>query len=214
MKQWIKLTDKQLQKELASAKETYGFYADRWLGNEVMGRVLYWMADPAAEQYLKRAIELRSMAKQKRGVDYLILGNYCRMAGDSESAYAYFLQAYEKLKQEIVSELRPGEFIFSEVRNFVAACFLVGHYEEAVEYGTLLREKDGDFNPELIYEQFTLLAEARLHGNLEKAELAADNLNWSIYAKRTKLTSNGALTLWDAYDIALQTVAELQVPTP
>jgi tetratricopeptide (TPR) repeat protein len=210
MKNWINLTDKLLQKELVEVRKRYERSPDKWLRCEPVARVLYWQNDPSASEYFKKAIKFRAMVESKRGADYLALGNYCRMANEPELGGAYLRQGYEIMQQEKISVVDPNDVVFVIVYYLVMLCFLLGNYEEALIYGTMLREKDPDFDPMYMPEQFTLLAEAKLNRDLAKAEKTVENTSWYLYSSRLKVSSDGPVTPWDAYDLALQTVDELK----
>lgn len=210
MNRRVKLTEEKLQKELSIAQERYNLRPHKGRENQVMGRILYWMKDPTAPTYLNKAIEISAKVPRKQSSNFLALGNLCRMAGDLTQAHHYFLQAYESAKKGMTSELLPDQTVFSELDNLIRACFMLERYAEAVEYGNMMRQENPDFKPDRLYEQFTLLAESKLRDNIATAELARDNLEWFIYSERYSLSNSGPITLWDVYDIALKTVADLQ----
>jgi tetratricopeptide (TPR) repeat protein len=213
MKQWIKLTDKQLQTELTEACNYYQIAPNSWLACEPLGRVLYWMKDPTAADYFKKAIGCHPSKQLLPSLRYLALGNYCRMANEPELGRTYLLKAYDVMQQEKISVIDPDALAFGAVRDLVTICFLLGNHEEALQYGAILREEDPDFEPHHLYEQVVLLAEAKLNHDLSKAEQAAEAISWIIYSERVKVSSDGPFTPWDAYDLALQTIAELQEAT-
>lgn len=227
MDRQIIITDKQLKKELAIAEKEYDRNQESWRGNEAMGRVLYWMNDQKSVNFFRKATTLRSSLVPASGSfdltrnrHYIALGNYCRMSGDLEQSYKFLNEGYQqlkeqydKIKQKFVSTTESSMVNFNVVRNLLLYCFMLKRYDEAVDYGAILRQYDSDYDPEHLHEQFILLAEAKLIGDLEKALKAVDGINWIIKSERVRLYETGyIITLWDAYDMALHTVDELQEP--
>jgi len=206
----VSVTNKKLQKELAEAKKNFEYFPDTWLGYEPLGRVLRWMNDPLARSYLeKAAIDYASyFTENQRSWDLIKAGNYYRLIKEQTTANTYFEDAYIAAEKE-VGILNDSETVnYDNLQFFIQLCFLLGKYEEAIKYGRLFREDDPD--PELLATLFAQLAEAKLTEDAVLAEDVIESIVNLIKSERAKIQSTGAVTLWDSYELALETLAEIE----
>ena len=202
-----------LQKLYVEAQDTYKRYANTWLGNEEMGRILHWMKDSSSKDYFRQAAKIRIgnlRPERSQEGEFIVIGNYFRLAGEPEMAYNYFERAYEILKRRVGDISKPEEIRFHPMHKLIIVCFLLGRYEETRELGRVLRENDPDFIPRQLAPQIALLAEAKLTDNLALAERAIDTISASIRKNRSNILTTGSITLWDAYELGLEIVAEIE----
>lgn len=168
-----RITDAYLQKELASTQETFKRYSDVWLGHEAMGRILHWMKDPTAPEFLKHAAKLRIKtlkAERIQGWELLTIGNYFRLAGESEIAENYCIRAYELLKNQVGNINNLDEISFEPLQFLIMACFLLERYQETIMYGNIYRFNNPSPDAKLLAHRFTELAEAKMTNDLFKAQ--------------------------------------------
>ena len=92
----IEIDASKLEKELRAAWEAYNRRPDTWGGNEALGRVLHWVGDPTATQYVQKAIDLRlSILREDRigGWEYIAIGVYYRLAEDMKKRTTIFSES-------------------------------------------------------------------------------------------------------------------------
>ncbi|MEZ4657112.1 MAG: hypothetical protein R2911_06035 [Caldilineaceae bacterium] len=81
---------------------------------------------------------------------------------------------------------------------------------KTTQYGTILLENEPDFRPGLLAPNVALLAEAKLTNNVTQAQRAIDTIASSIRASRIKIQTSGDITIWDAYELGLDVLAEIE----
>ncbi len=209
----LNINDALLKKELAEAQARLEQKPGRWVGYEKVGRVLHWMKDSSSKDYFRQAAKIRIgnlRPERSQEGEFIVIGNYFRLAGEPEMAYNYFERAYEILKRRVGDISKPEEIRFHPMHKLIIVCFLLGRYEETRELGRVLRENDPDFIPRQLAPQIALLAEAKLTDNLALAERAIDTISASIRKNRSNILTTGSITLWDAYELGLEIVAEIE----
>ncbi|MEZ4713245.1 MAG: tetratricopeptide repeat protein [Caldilineaceae bacterium] len=202
-----------LQKELKEAQNRLAQKPERWVGHEKVGRVLHWMGDPSAKDYLKKAAHIRIKILRPgrvQGWELMAIANYYRLAGEAQLAKNYFERAYEMLKAEVGDLNNPEEINLNPMQHLVMACFLLGRYEESIVYGKIYREDNPNPNLKLLAHRFTELAEAKISKDVTKAERAIDTIAAGIRSTKGKVQSTGIITSWDAYELGLEVLAEIE----
>lgn len=200
-----------LQMELAEAQHRLQQNPNTWIGYETVGRVLHWMKDASAADYFRQAIKYYPIEKSILGHRPPIkIGNYFRLAGESEVANNYFLRAYEMLKHEIGDVTDPTQLKFNSIHLLILVCYALKRFEETVMYGAILREYAPNFDPSLLAPNVALLAEAKLTNNVAQAERAIDSIASLIRKSRIKIQTSGDITPWDAYELGLEVLAEIK----
>lgn len=214
MENRLSVTKKQLQKELEAAQKQLkrGYAKDSWLGHEPMGRVLRYMKDPTAHEHLEKALSdymYPRLQGHQESTAFIKIGNYNRLLGNHEEAQRYFEKGYALAKQQ-TGELTddPASLNYDTMQELIFACFLLGKDEEAIAYGRLFHEDDP--NPEWKAYLIAQLAAARLNRDAALAEEVIKSLVRLIKKSRAKIQTDGIVTLWDTYELALETLANIE----
>ncbi|MEZ4713244.1 MAG: hypothetical protein R3A44_39015 [Caldilineaceae bacterium] len=171
------------------------------------------MNNPEAKEYLKHAAKLRIgtlRIGKTQGWELMAIANYYRLAGESQIAQNYFERAYEMLKRDVGDLHDPTQLEFTRMHLLILVCFALKRYEETAQYGAILREHEPDFRPSLLAPNVALLAEAKLTNNVAQAQRAIDTIASSIRASKIKIQTSGDITIWDAYELGLEVLAEIE----
>ncbi|MEM7130696.1 MAG: hypothetical protein AAF702_30505 [Chloroflexota bacterium] len=210
----ISVSENQLQKELEKAQDRYERRSDTWLVREPLGRVLRSMNDPAARIHLEKAASnyISSHIKEDRrrqSTDYIRAGNFYRLMDEHEIANQYFEDAYELAKHETGDLDDPEAVDYDHMQNLIEVCFLLGSYEEAVEYARLFHQDDP--NTDLRAYRYGQLAEAKINQDLVLAEKLAVRTARGLKKGRTPTGTSGiAVTGWDFYEFILAVIDEIK----
>lgn len=189
---------KKLRNELAEARgRLAGGYFGSWVNLEPVARCMHWLGDPDAALFFRKAAASREPVAH-RAADLLAIGNYLRLAEDSEERSREFIErAYAELAKNIhhVAAGYPG------LAELLDCAFLLGKLEEAEE----VDERKGAGSP--------VAKLARAHRNTDAAlagDAAQDILDF-IRSQRVKISNTGSnLHWWDRYELSLRTKAELE----
>lgn len=213
MKFKLNISNRHLQMEIEEARKSLARNPHIWGSHERMGRIYYWMEDPSAVEYFRKAIEYYPIDRSiKKNRPLVKVGNLFRLAGEPDLAYNYFERAYIMLKQQAGDINKPEEIFFHRFPDLIAACFVLGKYDEAVVYSHLLQQEDPD--PNLFAYNFVRLAEAKLDGDIIKAERLVDELavklTKALKLGTGKIQDTGSITSFDLYELAVEMVERMR----
>lgn len=202
----IQIDETSLRRELAEASarlesQRWENTPDAWLLLESVARCLHWLREPEAAGYFRRAATAYP-PDQDTGYDSMVVGNYHRLAGDTERARGMFEQALIMLQPD--SPKTPPENL-----DLMLECqFLLGRHEEVASLLALIRLFRP--RPRTRADAIARLARARSVHDSRLAVEAANELAAMIRATDLRVSTASGLTLWDWYEIAREPLPPAQ----
>ncbi len=205
---YLKLNERSLRKELDNALRLLAKRPTAWFRLEAVGRCLRWLGDEAASEYFLKATT-RFNPENLDTWQFIMLGNLYRLAGDEESANQIFLRAFDILQTRISSE-NSLEQKTEAIDRLIPVAFMLNEFEQAVKLSDYLSESVPHEDEYTQSYQFGKLARAVKDQNVEYAEEAVEGFASMIRSENARISDTGGITLWDAYEIACDTLNSLK----
>lgn len=176
-----------------------------WSAHEAVGRLLYWLGDPAASAHFQQAARIYLQYNTDADA-FFTAGNWVRLAGDLPQAHSLLDQSYALLEHKIA---QPND---QDLQIIIECCFLLERYTEIPAFAQQL----ATHRIQLDLRAFPIarLAQAVQDQDQSKALATAEHFSRSIRSGRSRIASTGRMSLWDWYEIALRLAQDLGADIP
>ncbi|MEM8530202.1 MAG: hypothetical protein AAGF95_05120 [Chloroflexota bacterium] len=200
----IRISKTKLRQEVTTW-QTELEYKPNWSAHEAVGRLLYWLGDPAASAHFQQAARIYLQYNTNASA-FLKAGNWVRLAGNLPQACALLEQSYALFAPKLV---QPND---QDLQMIIECCFLLERYAEIPAFAQQLATRRIHFK--LRAFPIARLAQAVQDQDQSEALAIAEHFSRSIRSGRSRIASTGLMSLWDWYEIALRLAQDLGADIP